>query len=114
MKKTFELTHPKIKVARLLDSVKHDVKKYIKRERKKPLPEGTDFWDFECKFGHTEAEAKVVHLSGINKHIDEAQKLEITSFYIEIIAKPTIRTHKMPIEQALDEDEMEEDFDQDE
>ena len=28
MKKTFELTHPKIKVARMVESVKHEVKKY--------------------------------------------------------------------------------------
>lgn len=114
MKKTFELTHPKIKVARLFDSVKHDVKKYIKRERKKTLPEDTDFWDFECKYGHTEEQAQVVHLSEINKHIDEAQKLELTSFYIEIIAKPATRSHKMPIDEALDEDEVEDEFDKDE
>ena len=33
MKKTFKLTHPKIKPARLIEAVRRDVKKY-KKERK--------------------------------------------------------------------------------
>jgi len=32
MKKTFNLTHPKIKPARLVEAVRRDVKKYLKRE----------------------------------------------------------------------------------
>lgn len=91
MKKTFELTHPKIKVARLVDAVKHDVKRYLKRERNKQLPEGADYWDFDCKYGHTEEQAAEVHLSQLNKCIDEAEKLELKSFYIEILAKPGFR-----------------------
>ena len=51
MKKTFELTHPKIKLARRVDAVKHEVKKYLKRERNKKLPADADYWDFDCKFG---------------------------------------------------------------
>lgn len=91
MKKTFELTHAKITLARRVDAVKHEIKKYIKRERNKALPEGADYWDFDCKFGHAEAEAKDVHLSAINKNIDEAVALALTHFYIEILAKPAIR-----------------------
>lgn len=94
MKKTFTLTHPKIKVARLVDSVKSDIRKYVKRERKKVLPEGIDFWDFDCKFGATEEAAGGVHLSELNKHIDEAEKQQLESFYIEILAKPARRTKK--------------------
>jgi hypothetical protein len=91
MKKTFELTHPKIKLERRVDAVKHEVKKYLKRERKKTLPAGADFWDFDCKFGNTAEEAKTVHLSEINKHIDQTQVDNLTSFYIEILAKEGIR-----------------------
>ncbi|MBT5910990.1 MAG: hypothetical protein HOH25_14445, partial [Opitutae bacterium] len=61
MKKTFNLVHPKIKLARLVDAVRSDVKKYLKRERRKELPEGVDFWDFDCKFGPTAEQAKVIH-----------------------------------------------------
>ncbi|MGF1871758.1 DUF6172 family protein [Photobacterium indicum] len=103
MKKTFALTHPKKAVPRVVESVKHEVKKYIKRERNKQLPAGVDFWDFDCKFGHTEQEAKVIHLKEINKCIDEAEKLELTSFYLEILAKDGIRAKK-PLD-GLFEDE---------
>lgn len=92
MKKTFTLTHPKIKYDRLIDGVKHDVKKYIKRERNKQLPEDVDYWDFDCKFGHTESQADVIHLKEINKCIDEVASLKLTSFYLEIMVKEGFRT----------------------
>jgi hypothetical protein len=91
MKKTFELTHPKIKQARRVDAVKHELKKYVKRERNKKLPAGVDYWDFDCKFGNTEAEAETVHLSQINKLIDKTQEENLTSFYVEILVKPGFR-----------------------
>ncbi|MEH6473844.1 MAG: DUF6172 family protein [Halopseudomonas sp.] len=94
MKKTFVLTHPKTKVARLFESAKHDVKKYLRRERNKALPEGADYWDFDCKYGHTEKEARVIHLSEINKCIDEVEQLGLESFYLEILAKPGHRTEE--------------------
>ena len=92
MKKTFELTHPKIKVARMVESVKHEVKKYLKRERNKTLPEGADYWDFDCKIGKTEQTADVIHVATINKEIDTLMSEAVTSFYLEILVKPAIRT----------------------
>lgn len=92
MKKTFELTHPKVKLERRVDAVKHEVKKYLKRERNKKLPADADFWDFDCQFGNTKEEAEVVQLSDINKRIDQTQVDGLTSFYIEIVAKEGIRT----------------------
>ncbi|MEW6982938.1 DUF6172 family protein [Colwelliaceae bacterium 6471] len=92
MLKTFSLIHPKIKTARLVDAIKHDIKKYLKRERNKALPEGADYWDFDCKYGQTADEAQTVHVSALNKCIDEAESLKLESFYIEILAKPGYRT----------------------
>ena len=92
MKKTYKLTHPKIKYARLIDAAKHDVKKYLRRERNKKLPAGMNYWDFECKYGVTETEAKAIDLSDINKSIDQAQTANLESFYLEIMAVP--RHHK--------------------
>lgn len=91
MKKTFVLSHPKIKLPRLVESIKHEVKKYLKRERNKTLPIGADYWDFDCRFGTDGDNAEVIHLSTINKHIDEAEKNELASFYLEILAKPGTR-----------------------
>ena len=94
MKKTFELTHPKIKYARLVEAVKHDVRKYLKRERRKELPDGVDFWDFDCRFGDTESEAKTVHVAEICPRIDDAEARGLESFYVEILAKAGRRTKK--------------------
>jgi hypothetical protein len=99
MKKTFQLTHPKIKLARLVEAIKHDVKKYIKRERNKKLPEGVDFWDFDCKYGPTAEDANEIHLSEINKCIDNAENQQLESFYLEIMVKPGYRMKKVkPLE----------------
>ena len=98
MKKTFLLTHEKIKTPRLIDSIKHEVKKYLKRERNKQLPDGADFWDFDCKYGHTEDKAETVHVTALNKSIDDAVQHDLKSFYLEILAKPANRTPK-PIEE---------------
>lgn len=105
MKKTFTLTHPKIKYDRLIDGVKHEVKKYVKRERNKQLPVDADFWDFDCKFGLTESESKEVHLTELNKHIDKAASENLTSFYIEIIVKEGLRQYKSDVEEDEDENE---------
>jgi len=92
MKKTFKLTHPKIKSARLFDTARHDVKKYLKRERNKPCPDDVDFWDFDCKFGATAETAEVVHSTQINQHINAAEAQQLDSFYLEILAKPARRS----------------------
>lgn len=105
MKKTFELTHPKIKLERRVDAVKHEVKKYLKRERKKTLPAGVDYWDFDCQFGNTEAEASPIDLADINKRIDQTQVDGLTSFYIEVIAKEGIRTFTPRDEADIEFDE---------
>ena len=94
MKKTFKLSHPKIKVPRLVEAAKYVVRKYVKRERRRKLPEGVDFWDFDCRFGPTADESKEIHLSEISKYIDDAESRQLESFYVEILAKPGHRTKK--------------------
>jgi hypothetical protein len=94
MKKTFKMSHPKIKTPRLVEAIKFEAKKYIKRERGKALPPNTDFWDFDCRFGADEASSDVIHVSAINKFISEAEAKELESFYLEILAKPGHRSKK--------------------
>ncbi|WP_286232690.1 DUF6172 family protein [Thalassotalea sediminis] len=94
MKKTFSLHHEKIKKPRLVDAIKHEVKKYLRRERNKQLPTGADYWDFDCKYGSAAEYAEVVHVSQLNKSIDHAVSEELDNFYLEIIAKPGYRTTK--------------------
>ena len=100
MKKTFKLSHPKIKLPRLVEAIKYEVKKYIKRERRKTLPQGVDFWDFDCRFGDDEASCEVIHLSAINKSISQAEEKQLESFYLEILVKPGHR-RKKPAEEPI-------------
>ena len=91
MKKTFKLTHNKLHPDRLVDAIKHEVKKYIKRERNRKLPDGTDYWDFDCRFGADEGICDVIHMSEINKSIDGAVEDKLESFYLEILARAATR-----------------------
>lgn len=102
MKKNFTLTHPKIKVPRLVEAIKHEVKKYLKRERRKTLPTNVDFWDFDCRFGDDEASSEVIHVSAINKCISEAETKQLESFYLEILAKPGYRSKRSKEEQQIE------------
>lgn len=94
MKKTITLDHPKIKYPRMIEAAKNEIRKYIKRERRRALPEDADFWDFDCQFGVTEAEAAPVHEKEICKLIDEVEANELKSFYVEILRKPARREQK--------------------
>ncbi len=95
MRKIYKLTHPKIKVDRLVEGVKHDIKKYVKRERKKELPKSVDYWDFDCKFGKTIETLEPVHLAEMNKYIDRAKEQQVESFCVEIQVKPGHRMKKI-------------------
>jgi hypothetical protein len=101
MRKTFKMTHPKIKRPRLVEAIKHEVKKYIKRERGKTLPPDVDFWDFDCRFGVDEASSEVIHLSAINQAISQAEADQLESFYLEILVKPAHRSKKPREEQPI-------------
>ena len=94
MKKTFNMSHPKIKVPRLVEAIKYEVKKYIRRERRKTLPQDVDFWDFDCRYGADEESSEVIHLSAINKSISQAEADQLESFYLEILVKPGYRSKK--------------------
>jgi hypothetical protein len=94
MKKHFPLTSPKHLPTRVVEQIKSDIRKYLKRERKKPLPEGVDFWDFACKVGQGETSPESKHVEEIIPAIDQAAASDCTSVYIEIIATPGHRQKK--------------------
>jgi hypothetical protein len=98
MKKNFSLTAPNKKPDRQVEWVKHEINKYVGRERRKTLPEGVDYWDFDCRAGADEASAKVIHLNEIGKIIDEVVADQKTSVYIEILAKSGQRKKGEPKE----------------
>jgi hypothetical protein len=90
MKKTFKLDHPKIKVPRIVDSIKHEIKKTLKKEREKTLPAGTRYWSFDCKLGQSEETATAVPLLELMKSIDEMVENKATTIYVEMTAKAVV------------------------
>ena len=84
----------------MYENVKSDIRKYIKRERGKELPEEVDFWDFACKFGPTAEEAANVHHTELSKCVESAEKNQLTSFYVEILAIPGHRMKKPEAEET--------------
>ena len=86
MKKTFQLNIEGKNRDRVLDAVKHEIRKYVKRERRRALPEGVDFWDFDCRFGATEEQAIVVHFATLTELIDGIAQAGGDQFYVEILA----------------------------
>ena len=94
MKKTFSFSHPKKKRPRVVEAIKYEVKKYIKRERNKALPENVDYWDFDCRYGADELTCAMIHVSEINKVISEANVEGLDTFFLEVLVKPGVRTKK--------------------
>ena len=92
MKKTFPLTLADRHPDRVLDALKHEIRQYIKRERRKPLAEGIDFVDFDCRFGLSEDQAEASTVQELTRQIDAAVAQGATHVYVEILAKPGHRT----------------------
>jgi hypothetical protein len=90
MRKTFPLRPEGKHPDRVLEAVKHDIRKYMKRERRRDLPEGADFWDFDCRFGATQDAAEVVQVSQLTGLLDVLAKGGADHCYVELLARPAI------------------------
>ena len=81
MKKTFQLRPEGKNPERVLEAIKHEIRKYLLRERRKPLPAGADYWDFDCRFGASLETAEVMLIGdefGIARHM---VNLEVVNTY---------------------------------
>jgi len=88
MKKTFQLRPEGKHPDRVLEAIKHEVRKYIKRERRRPMQADTDFLDFDCKFGATEEAAEVVHLATLTGLIDATFLIGVGVAMMFVFANP--------------------------
>ena len=100
MKKTFPLTLAGRHPDRVLDALKHEIRQYLKRERRKPLPQGVDFFDFDCRFGLTEDSAETTTEQELTRQIDAAAAQGATHVYVEILAKPGHRKPRPVTDEA--------------
>ena len=103
MKKIFRLTDEKKKPERIIEASKHELRKYLKRERGKKLPEGADYWDFDCSFGQNGEETQPLHVAEITSALDKAYESKWEQCYIEIIAKPARREVKVAEESVIED-----------
>lgn len=92
MRKTFPLHHPRKAQGRVLDAIKHDIRNYVQRERRKPLPEGFSQWEFACKVGANSASAESVPLKQTSAALDRVAQTGANEAYVEIEALPAQRT----------------------
>jgi hypothetical protein len=96
MKKTFPLHVAGKADARVVDAIKHAVRKYVKRERRKPLPEGFETWNFACKVGASAAAATACELERISGAVDAVAGAGGDGVYVEVIASPALRRTPAP------------------
>jgi hypothetical protein len=86
LKKTFKLQESGKHPDRTMETIKHQLRKYLKREKKKKIQSTNSFWDFECRFGESEDNSKEVTFNDIIKLLDVARAEEWKECYVEILA----------------------------
>ena len=100
MKKTYLLAIEGKNRDRLIEAAKHDIRKYIKRERAKALPAGVDFWDFDCQCGAAADTAEPVHGAELFRAIDKVIAAGADQFYVQVLTQPGRRTARPADESA--------------
>ncbi|MEO6104790.1 MAG: DUF6172 family protein [Pseudoxanthomonas sp.] len=94
MRKTYTLNIEGKNRDRLLEASRHDIRKYLKRERNKALPAGVDYWDFDTKSGTDETSAVVVPYADLFRSIDALVADGGDQFYVEVVSKGGQRSLK--------------------
>jgi len=94
MKKTFPLQVEGKNPDRILEAVKHEVRQYARREGRKTVPAGFDYWDFDCKVGLNAQDAEAATFAQVVPLIDAQAKTGAAACYVEVMSKPVIRARK--------------------
>jgi hypothetical protein len=97
MKKTFPLQAPGKDDARVRDKIRHEVNKYVRRERLKKLPEGFDLWNLHCKVGGSAQAAEAQPLKEVGAAIDAVAQTGAAEVYVEVVAVAGHRTFSRPL-----------------
>ena len=105
LKKVFKLQEANKNKDRVVESIKNEIRKYIKREQNKLLPEDKDFWFFECKFAKDNETPMEIPFSAITKCVDNAANSYCETFYLEIISRAEKRKEKEIIEETETDEE---------
>ena len=91
MRQTFTFADSKHKPEQALAALKNKVRKYLKRERRKSLPEGADYWDFDCQVGETEGTSEALAVTEVITRMGDIFERGEPQVYIEILARAETR-----------------------
>ena len=91
MKKTFPLHVPGKEDSRVVEAIKLELTKYVKREKRKTLPPAMNFWDFRCKVGSGVATATASLLPDVPRAVEAVAATGADEVYVEILASPGFR-----------------------
>ncbi|MEI6712217.1 MAG: DUF6172 family protein [Verrucomicrobiota bacterium] len=106
MRKTFPLTAAGHEPPRVVAAIKNEVRKYLRRERRKALPDGATHWAFRCQVGLGDAELEPKRVGEIIESIDLAAERNCAAITIEILAAPGVRAKKANGSEHVSEDEV--------
>ncbi|RYF79199.1 MAG: hypothetical protein EOO29_17925, partial [Comamonadaceae bacterium] len=106
MRKIFPLQIEGRHPDRVMEALRHEIRKYLKRERRRELPADADYWDFDVRCGSTRDNAQAVHLASLFASIDAVAAEKGAEVYVEILARAAKRTasSKLPADVGADPD----------
>ena len=99
MKKNYPLQVEGKNPERVLDAVKHDIRRYFKRERARAFPPETNVWRFDCKLGLDESNAQETTEATLFTELSALAAQGATSVHVEINSRADVRG-KAPAEGA--------------
>jgi len=102
MRKTYALRPEGKHPDRVLDAVKHDIHRYIRRERRRALPAGADFWAMDCRFGADKDTAQPLPDTELIAQLDALARLGAAQCYVEVLARPAQRQARVSGEPSAD------------
>mgnify|MGYP004356474893 CR=1 FL=1 len=91
MRQTFTFAESTHKPPQALAHLKSRIRKYIKRELRKPLEDETLRWEFDCRVGPTEEQATETQVSDVIARVDDIFHAESPTVYVEILARPGVK-----------------------
>ena len=95
MRKVFKFKAENKKEARVLEGIKNEIRKYVKREKKKELEDkGNMYWDFDCKVGESKEDAKEVIYEELLRAVEKVKQREVEECYVEILSKSVLKPEK--------------------
>jgi len=100
MRKTFPLHLPDKTDSQVMTALQLTLNKYVKRERRKPLPEGARGWTLLCRLGTSQETAQPCEWPNVHSGIQAIARAEHPEVYVEIIAAPSMRALAAPAEAA--------------